>query len=934
MPSLHRETVSRSFESRTVSPCRSQLRGASAVMESKSDRICCPACSKDYSCFRGVKRHAIKKHEMRYDNRTRSLVAFETRDALQRAKGVCKQQQRSAHKRRKEKGHVSSGPSHSQTSFGSQVGTRPNSGGQMPGREACAAVSVDNRTSEQSVRTPFFEDISDVEGSNDDAPYFMRNELSPMDVTRVTVSERDTLPSTPVFARSEKSLNSNEGGALLPPTGEKSVRDKVREVWGTKSLPEKSDWSLPRPMDPTPPPTGSASGSPASMSVFVASSDSGVSVIGSHDSNTKSPMGRGQLLSSTSGVSVTGLRGCIARSPMGRGQLLNEYRNQLDVAGTSEFNVLHSCELDDLETVCYSDVESSSSITSSDDSDDDNVSENQAIEVPVVAMEVSNVSDNVKETLNDATGVTETILPEFAMEKINVSKVTDAETANVVNHSTGTNVAFDELDINWPVDFHTTFADLTDQLDRQGPNWESEVAWETPFWSADEILDALTENESASQDWFGSMQETQSHDLPSLDEQASAVGASEMPVTNGLFDLTVQGTNGTITFGELLDIEVANATIEGALLSDVDVRPEAAIVPVPTVIPIVSSVAVSSDRPKLTPPDMYGLRRHGVVSQKNPMLTGGNSEFSETERNLNDPRIQMNFAVDPEPEPKSQPKLGSSRRPIRTKWTQTKPPICVPTSNAGTQIDVLTSNAGTQINALTSNAETQIGISTSDAETQINVLTSNAETQIGTLTNNVETQAGVPTCDVSVQRDFCTKLVNFGLPSGLNLSSVIRMTRQRGVEIGRLVFLLEKEYFEKWQREFTGAERANVWAMVCMAAAVRRDEDREISEWGSSFQAEAQYGNFNVTARDRILNMLREGRNWAIEDDMLYETRSPRVTIIEAPAVTVNDTEGEQSSPESPDNTESAREQGNDDDIYAFPPDYEGPRNRDDDPFW
>jgi len=73
----------------------------------------------------------------------------------------------------------------------------------------------------------------------------------------------------------------------------------------------------------------------------------------------------------------------------------------------------------------------------------------------------------------------------------------------------------------------------------------------------------------------------------------------------------------------------------------------------------------------------------------------------------------------------------------------------------------------------------------------------------------------------------------------MNLSAVIQITRQRGTSIGRLVFLLECEYFENWQREFTETERSNVWAMVSMVSAVRRDDDREISECGSSFQAEA-----------------------------------------------------------------------------------------------
>jgi len=114
----------------------------------------------------------------------------------------------------------------------------------------------------------------------------------------------------------------------------------------------------------------------------------------------------------------------------------------------------------------------------------------------------------------------------------------------------------------------------------------------------------------------------------------------------------------------------------------------------------------------------------------------------------------------------------------------------------------------------------------------------------------------------------------------------------RGTDIGRLVFLREQEYSQYWQREFTKAERSNVWAMVSMAATVRRDEDCEISEWGSLFQAEARYESFNVTARDRILQILHAVRTWAIEDDLFYETRSPCVTWADSPASTRNDNEG------------------------------------------
>jgi len=49
---------------------------------------------------------------------------------------------------------------------------------------------------------------------------------------------------------------------------------------------------------------------------------------------------------------------------------------------------------------------------------------------------------------------------------------------------------------------------------------------------------------------------------------------------------------------------------------------------------------------------------------------------------------------------------------------------------------------------------------------------------------------------------------------------------------------------------------------------VRRDEDQEISEWGSSFEGVAREGSFNITARNKIIEMMRAGRCWAIEDSM------------------------------------------------------------------
>jgi len=80
--------------------------------------------------------------------------------------------------------------------------------------------------------------------------------------------------------------------------------------------------------------------------------------------------------------------------------------------------------------------------------------------------------------------------------------------------------------------------------------------------------------------------------------------------------------------------------------------------------------------------------------------------------------------------------------------------------------------------------------------------------------------------------------------------------------------------------------------MVSIAAAVRCNEDREISEWGSFFQAEARFKSFNVTMWDWILQMLHAGRTWAIEDDLFYKTISPHVAPVDSPASTTDDNGG------------------------------------------
>ena len=82
--------------------------------------------------------------------------------------------------------------------------------------------------------------------------------------------------------------------------------------------------------------------------------------------------------------------------------------------------------------------------------------------------------------------------------------------------------------------------------------------------------------------------------------------------------------------------------------------------------------------------------------------------------------------------------------------------------------------------------------------------------------------------DVGVQAEYRSRIDNFGLPPGLCLSAIIRMTRQRGTSIGRPVFLLVCEYAQNMQRGFTQTERSSFWGRVSVAASLCRNEDQEI----------------------------------------------------------------------------------------------------------
>jgi len=63
-------------------------------------RTYCPACNRDYAEYRGVKRHAVLHHNLRYDQRTRTLVAFDSKEDLNQAIATAKRAQQPGQKRR------------------------------------------------------------------------------------------------------------------------------------------------------------------------------------------------------------------------------------------------------------------------------------------------------------------------------------------------------------------------------------------------------------------------------------------------------------------------------------------------------------------------------------------------------------------------------------------------------------------------------------------------------------------------------------------------------------------------------------------------------------------------------------------------------------------------------------------------------------------
>jgi len=134
--------------------------------------------------------------------------------------------------------------------------------------------------------------------------------------------------------------------------------------------------------------------------------------------------------------------------------------------------------------------------------------------------------------------------------------------------------------------------------------------------------------------------------------------------------------------------------------------------------------------------------------------------------------------------------------------------------------------------------------------------------------HNAQTRTAEPfdKRSVQIQTEQRHVLVDFGLPVGLPLSAVLRVTRCRGTAIQQLVSALEYEYRDKWERGFTAKERANVLGAVYLAAAVRRDDADEITEWTSSLDLSGDTLPDNEEAdAHKIRRIIHKARSWAVE---------------------------------------------------------------------
>jgi len=72
----------------------------SAHVPHDMNRSYCPACNRSYAEYRGVKHHAVLHHNLKYDKREGTLVAFDSKEELNQAIATAKRAQQPGQKRR------------------------------------------------------------------------------------------------------------------------------------------------------------------------------------------------------------------------------------------------------------------------------------------------------------------------------------------------------------------------------------------------------------------------------------------------------------------------------------------------------------------------------------------------------------------------------------------------------------------------------------------------------------------------------------------------------------------------------------------------------------------------------------------------------------------------------------------------------------------
>ena len=222
MSSTHHGPVLRPLvaTSRAAPPSSvSQVHGALMAVVSRSGHSFCLSCGNNYAHPRGVKRHAVLIHLLRFDVRNNTLIGFTSAQDLEKAQESCHKAQWLGHRRRADMKHSSFAPSQGgTTACRDRIGDQPIQGARSVGNNtvvmqgsrtsvpaACSPVVSRSFFVSSSCRLevllPDFDDISDAEGPTVDAAYFLRSMPLPLSVSRVVVSEGDILPSPPVSSK-------------------------------------------------------------------------------------------------------------------------------------------------------------------------------------------------------------------------------------------------------------------------------------------------------------------------------------------------------------------------------------------------------------------------------------------------------------------------------------------------------------------------------------------------------------------------------------------------------------------------------------------------------------------------------------------------------------------------------------------------------------